>query len=402
MSRQPIRILIVEDCLEDRELYKRFLNEDRHQQYVVFEADTGDRGFELLELEQPHCVLLDYLLPDRNGLEVLAQLADGHPSQDRPAVVMLTDHGSEELAVDALRSGAHDYLPKSDLSGEQLRGSIRRAVATVRHSRRRKRKDKELRRTLQDTKDQLKTAGEIQRLMLPTASPEVAGFDIAGACQPAEATGGDFFDFIPLPEGNLGLVMGDVVGHGLGAALFASETRAYLRAFSQTIAAPGEILTATNRLLCQDTRGERFVTLFFGCLDSRNRCVRFAAAGHRAYVLHGQGGAAKIDSHQPPLGLSPDLVRPTERDLLLLPGDLFVLMTDGITENAKPDDGRPLPDRMFSEAQALAFLQQNRCKPAAELVSSLIHEVSDFTGQPKHDDDMTVVIVRALQSARQR
>jgi phosphoserine phosphatase RsbU/P len=396
MTKQPIRVLIVEDCPEDRETFTRFLNQNVLHRYVVFEADTGRQGCELIAQEQPHCVLLDYRLPDLNGLQVLCHLGEVLDSQEMPAVVMLTNHGSEALAAAAWRSGALDYLSKATLTGEQLRGSVRRAVAQVKDFRRRKRKEAKTQRELKDTIDKIHAAGEIQRMMLPRTQPQVAGFDIGAGCLPAEATGGDFFDFIMMPDGRLGLVMGDVVGHGLGPALFASETRAYLRAFSRTMSDPGAILVATNQLLYEDTEGERFVTLFFGILDPLSRSLCFSGAGHRAFLLQADGEVTRIDSHQPPLGLSPDFIRNTQREMPLRPNDLFFLMTDGITESACPENGLPLPERMFGEARALEFLQNNRCKPAGVLVSELFQRVHRYTEQSIHDDDMTVMIVKVL------
>jgi phosphoserine phosphatase RsbU/P len=141
-----------------------------------------------------------------------------------------------------------------------------------------------------------------------------------------------------MPDGRLALVMGDVVGHGLGPALFASETRAYLRALLadhvRSRADPGRDEPV---LLYEDTEGERFVTLFFGILDPLSRSLCFSGAGHRAFLLQADGCVTRIDSHQPPLGLSPDFIRNTQRELTLRPGDLFFLMTDGITESACPE-----------------------------------------------------------------
>ena len=400
MSRQEIRVLIVEDCPECREQCTRFLKGDRQQKYVVLEADTARLGYELILREHPHLVLLSHCPPVLDGLRILANM-NGRPiGPGRPAVILLASQGSEELAATALRSGAADYLPKAMLTEESLLCSVRRVIAQVRKSRRKSQHDKHLRRVLHDTNEKLAAAGEVQRLLLPTASPQVPGVDIGGTCLPAEATGGDFFDFIMKGDGSLAVVMGDVVGHGLGPALFAAETRAYLRAFSQTLSAPGAILAATNRLLCQDTRGERFVTLFFGNLDPGTRLLQFSGAGHRAYLIHAVGNVTKIDSNQPPLGLGPEFIPGIEGELSLQSGDLLLLMTDGITECARRKGKTALPDRMFGETRALEFVRTNRSQPAADLVSGLLQEVNRFTGQVSHDDDMTVVIVKADKAAR--
>jgi phosphoserine phosphatase RsbU/P len=401
MSKQPIRILIVDDCPEDRELYKRFLQRDRQRRYRVSEAETGRQGWELIIREQPHCILLDYRLPDLDGLQILHQLNAHATEMEVPAVVLLTSHGSERLAAAALRGGAFDYLAKATLTGEQLLSTIRRVVAQAKNSLRSKRNHEKTRRELEDKLQKLQAAGEIQRNMLPKEAPRIAGFEIGAGCLPAEATGGDFYDFLTLRDGMLGLAMGDVVGHGLGPALLASETRAYLRAFSRSMSGPGAVLVATNQLLFEDTCGNRFVTLFFAVVDPKSRVMRFSGAGHRAYLLRSEE-VIRIDSHQPPLGIAPNAVEGYERELLLQSGDLFLLMTDGITESIRPDPNLSWTERVFGEARVVDYLQNNRSKPASEMVAGLFEEVHRHTGQSTHEDDMTLMVVKVLDDERLR
>lgn len=399
MSVRPMRVLIIEDCDEDRDFYKRLLQQDATHHYAIFEADTGQRGWELIFGEQPHCILLDYRLPDMDGLQILDKLRESHTEVEMPAVVFLTSHGSENLAVGALRRGAIDYLAKSTLTCEELLGCIRRVVARKKSVQRSKRKQEKILRDLNNTMQQLRVAGDIQRAMLPKQSPKVPGFDIAAGCVPAEATGGDFFDYIPMPDGRLGLVMGDVVGHGVGPALLATETRAYLRAFSRNLTSPGAVLVAANQLIYEDTSGHRFVTLFFGILDPTDRHLRFCGAGHRAFVLCSTGEVHQIDSEQPPLGLDVDLVQERNREIRLRPGDIFLLMTDGITESARAGEQIPWLERMFGKERAIKYLQNNRCKPAEDLVSGLFRQIRQYTKQSTHDDDMTMMIVKTLEDS---
>lgn len=397
MSRAPMRILIIEDCYEDRELYKRLLHQDTAHEYTIFEAETGHQGCELTFSEQPHCILLDYRLPDMDGLQVLDLLGESHTEVEMPAVVFLTSHGSENLVIAAMRRGAIDYLAKAAMTGDELLGCVRRVVARKKNVQRSKRNQEKIRRELDDTMQQLRVAGDIQRAMLPDEAPSLPGFDIAAGCIPASATGGDFFDYIPMADGKLGLVMGDVVGHGLGPALLATETRAYLRAFSRNLVSPGAVLVAANELIHADTSGHRFVTLFFGILDPTDRRLKFCGAGHRAFVLRATGEVNQIDSEQPPVGLDLDFVQERNREITLQPGDIFLLMTDGITESARHGEDIPWPERMFGQDRAIEYLQKNRRKPAEHLVSGLFRKVQQYTKQPTHDDDMTMMIVKTLE-----
>ncbi len=396
MPRSPMRILIVDDCDEDRDLFKRMLLHDTVHQYTVFEAETGQQGCGLIVREQPHCILLDYRLPDMDGLQILDKIRESHAEVEMPAVVFLTSHGNESLAVAAMRKGAIDYLAKATITGEELLGCIRRVVARKKNVQRSRRHQEKTRRELDATMQQLRVAGEIQRAMLPGRAPSVPGFDFAAGCIPAAATGGDFFDYIPMIDGRWGLVMGDVVGHGLGPALLATETRAYLRAFSRSLTSPGAVLVATNQLIYEDTCGHRFVTLFFGILDPPRRQLQFCGAGHRAFVLCSTGEVLQIDSEQPPVGLDLEFVRDRNRQITLQPGDIFLLMTDGITESARQGEHSPWPRRMFGQARAIDFLEKNRYQSAEQLVAGLFQKVRQYTKRSRQDDDMTMMIVKTL------
>src|SRR5262249_35549617 len=137
---------------------------------------------------------------------------------------------------------------------------------------------------------EFRLARDIQEGLLPKAPPALAGFAIAGASLPAQETGGDYFDFIPLAEGHWGIALGDASGHGIGAALLIAETRAYLRALALAHTGPDEILGFINGSLSQDINGDHFVTLFLARLDPRTRSLTYSSAGHwPGYVFDAQG-----------------------------------------------------------------------------------------------------------------
>jgi sigma-B regulation protein RsbU (phosphoserine phosphatase) len=231
--------------------------------------------------------------------------------------------------------------------------------------------------------------------MLPKASPQVAGFDIAGVCQPAAETGGDFFDYVKVCDNAMGVVLGDVSGHGLGPAILAADARAYLRAFSRTANSPGQVLIHTNQLLCEDTNGESFVTLFLVHLTPGSLVLRYAAAGHRGFVVNGSGEVSTIDSQELPLGLGAEMVAGIEGEILLQPGDLLLLMTDGIYEAAAT---RRLPRSsatMFGIERALDVVRKNVHRSAAEIIDQLLAQVRQFAAHRAQDDDMTVVVIKA-------
>src|SRR5204863_10180898 len=140
----------------------------------------------------------------------------------------------------------------------------------------RKRAEKELRQN----QEQFRVAREIQQHLFPKAAPALPGFDIAGASYPAEATGGDYFDYLPMLNEGLGVIAGDVTGHGVGPALLMAETRAYLRVLTGRREDVGEILTRANGVLAEDIGQERFITLFMARLDPRSRTLAYASPSH--------------------------------------------------------------------------------------------------------------------------
>src|SRR5262245_29372164 len=180
--------------------------------------------------------------PDRCGLRSFRTAFAG--TREAP-VKVLTGFEGGFLSVKALQEGDGGCL----VTGQHLDGgSLRLCLARSLQRARRRR----ARRTVQATREELRFAREIQQKFFPTA-PRIHGFDIGGASYPAALTGGDYFDFIPLPDGTLGLVVGDVSGHGFGPALLMASTRAYVRGLAQTYVDPTEILTRANRVLADAT-----------------------------------------------------------------------------------------------------------------------------------------------------
>ncbi|HUG89408.1 MAG TPA: SpoIIE family protein phosphatase [Planctomycetaceae bacterium] len=236
----------------------------------------------------------------------------------------------------------------------------------------------------------LHAAEEIQQSLYPRAAPLVAGFDIAGAAFPVEETAGDYFDFIPMSDGALGLVVGDVSGHGLPAALLMIALRAYLRSLADIRLHPGEILNAANRFLASDINDHRFVTLFFLRLDPPGRSLVYGGAGHCAYVLQASGKVLMLPSTGLPLGLDPEVPIDTAGPVAIEPGDVVLLLTDGFQESLSPQR------KLFGLERVLSAAAADRDRPAAELIRILHAASRDFAeGEPQRDD-MSAIIIKAL------
>ncbi|PYJ00258.1 MAG: hypothetical protein DME25_21135, partial [Verrucomicrobia bacterium] len=235
----------------------------------------------------------------------------------------------------------------------------RRFVGFIRDITERKRAEREL----SENQEQFRVAREIQQRLFPKSAPASPGFDIAGASFPAEATGGDYFDYLPMLHHRLGVIVGDVTGHGVGPALLMAETRAYLRVLAGRREDVGEILTRANGILAEDVGAERFVTLFLGRLDPATRALVYASAG-------------------------PDTQYAPAPQIILGRGDLVLLLTDGIEETPAPDGA------LFGLDRTLQVVRSHRAQPAQEIVQALYAEARAFADHAPQIDDITAIVIK--------
>jgi PAS domain S-box-containing protein len=237
----------------------------------------------------------------------------------------------------------------------------------------------------------LRLAREVQQLYYG-AKVSVPGFDIAGAAQPADETGGDYFDFISMPDGCVSIVIGDVSGHGISAALVMAETRAYLRSFVTTCEDAGMVLSLINRVLAKDLRGGRFVTLLLVCLNPRERILTYASAGHEPGYLIDESGNIHTEflGSGPPLGLFPDAEYSSSKPIPLSTHQALLLLTDGITESAAHDGTE------FGSKGAISYFNTHRHEPAPQIVEGLHKAVEAHAVSRRLQDDITSVILKVI------
>ena len=252
----------------------------------------------------------------------------------------------------------------------------------------RKRAEHELRAN----EEQFRVAREIQQRLFPKAAPHLSGFDIAGLSHAADATGGDYFDYLPMLHGRLGVVVADVTGHGIGPALLMAETRAYLRLLALNREDVGEILTRANRVLAEDIGYERFITMLLVSLDPKARMLTCANAGHLpGFVFNGHGEIkTQLKRSGIPLGLKPDTHYPPGTGVKLERGDTVLLLTDGIDEAMSPTN------TIFGIERALEIVRTHRSKTARELVDTLYAGVRRFSQNTPQQDDVTAVVIKAV------
>jgi PAS domain S-box-containing protein len=244
-------------------------------------------------------------------------------------------------------------------------------------------------RSLLRTHEELRLARLIQQRFYPTIAPAVPGFDLAGASYPAEEAGGDYFDYLPMADGQVGLVIGDVKGHGLGSALLMSQTRAYLRALLLHTQDVSDLVSRLNTFLAADSSEDQFVTLFLARLDPHARRLSYASGGHPSYLLRADGRVEVLAATGIPLGIIPGEIGGAP-ELSLDPGDLLLMVTDGIEETSSPDGNELGRTRMLELAHA------HRERPASAIVAALRAGASDFAAGGVQQDDITVVVAKVV------
>jgi sigma-B regulation protein RsbU (phosphoserine phosphatase) len=243
------------------------------------------------------------------------------------------------------------------------------------------------------TQHQLQTARQIQRDLLPKAPPLIPGYDLWGATYAAEATGGDYFDFIRMGGDKMGLVLGDASGHGLGPALLAADASAYLRALALTETHPSEILADANLLLASDVGNSSFVALIFALLDPDTRQMSYSNAGQASGYILGADGSVKatLESTDLPLGVDLTSRFPTMGPWTLETGDTVCLVSDGLQDSRDESDG------VFGVTRLLSALRARLGKSAREIVEALYAEGAAFAANAPQADDVTILVVKVLE-----
>jgi PAS domain S-box-containing protein len=261
-------------------------------------------------------------------------------------------------------------------------GSINHFVTVI--------KDVTEQRKLQEQQLQMSLARAVQQQFYEMPPPRIEGFDMAGAAFPADATGGDYFDFVPLPDDCLGITIGDVCGHGIGSALLMVELRAYLRAGAPNSSNVGNLLSFINNALVSDLEQDRYATLIFCRLHPGTRTLLYASAGHTpGFILDSSGSIKRtLDSTDIPLGFLPEHTFECSEPITLEPGDILALLTDGITDAERPDQ---IP---FGVERALEFIRAHRGESAHDIVAGLYNAVRDYSDGLPQIDDITAVICK--------
>ena len=239
---------------------------------------------------------------------------------------------------------------------------------------------------------ELRVARSIQQASLPESVPELEGWQITPFYQPAREVGGDFYDFFELPEGRLGLVVGDATGKGVSAALVMASARSMLRAVAQgTEHSPGGVLGRVNDALATDIPPNMFITCFYAILEPESGRLLYANAGHDLpHVRHGDGDAVELRARGMPLGLMPSMSY-EEKEIVLRAGEAALFYSDGLVEAHDP------MGEMFGFPRLRTLVAEH--DDERSLVDSLLEELYAFVGEGwEQEDDITLLTLRRSAS----
>src|SRR5215208_5402670 len=245
--------------------------------------------------------------------------------------------------------------------------------------------------TRQRFEQELEVARLIQQNFLPRELPDLPGWQIAAYYRPAREVGGDFYDVIPLPDGRVAFVVGDVTDKGVPAALVMSATRSVLRASAQRLIEPGLVLERVNEHLCPDMPAKMFVTCLYGVLDPATGLLRFANAGHDLPYVKTADGVVELRARGMPLGLMPGMAY-EEKEAVLQPGESVLLHSDGVVEAHDPErDTFGFPRLKETVADA----------PGGQaLIDRVLRDLEAFTGpDTEQEDDITMVTLQRSAGA---
>ncbi len=238
----------------------------------------------------------------------------------------------------------------------------------------------------------LELASAIQRDLMPRVPNDVPGWDLHGWYAPAEQTAGDFYDFVRVKDGRLGIVVGDVTGHGIGPALITATAQASLRSYLRLVSDPGEVVTMLNQDLCERVEDGRFLTLFLALLSADGQVDALNGGHALPFVWRKAGGAIDtIGRGGPALGMIPDERYAAHAPLSLAPGDVLVVYTDGLTE-ARDTETR---GELLGEEGVKRVLAESAASGAdAQAIALALVEAAMRLSRGVREDDLTVVVAR--------
>ena len=382
MSFSGAKILVVDDTPSNIQTLAATL---KPAGYQVLVATNGQQALEAMARVRPDLILLDIMMPVMDGFEACAAIKANQDWQDIPIIFLTAKTETADL-VKGFELGAVDYVSKP-FNAHELTARVHTHLTIDRLRTSVSEKNAALERAQAQMSAELDLARAMQMAILPSRFPAAPGCDGAARMLPATAMGGDFYDFIELPGGRIGLVMADVSGKGVPAAFFMAVARTNLNALAAGASGPAECLERTNDVLLTQNPMDLFVTVFYAVFDPATGVLTYANGGHNPPMLRRANGTVDIlsDASGLVLGMFPATYQ--QHTVHLTAGDILVLYTDGVTEAFN------VRDEMYEEARLLSRVRAHAGGGATALVSSIVDSVIEFSGTAPQSDDITVAVL---------
>lgn len=400
-NAQP-RILIADDQPDVLEALRLLL---KAHGYVTETVSSPASLLEAVTRREFDLILMDLnyardTTSGREGLDLLAQL---QKTAGTPPIVVMTGWATVGLAVEAMQRGVGDFVEKPWTNTRLLEilktqiclGRERRESSRRENDRRREQDEVALQARRQER--EIEEALTIQKRLLPTAVPQIAGYQISAAWQPARTVGGDYYDVLDFGAGSVGICIADVAGKGLPAAMLMANLQAAVRGLASRATAPEQLCEKLNSVIHGNIVSDRFITLFYARLEGPEGKLHYANAGHNLPIVlhrdgswdrlaHGGGVLGAFDSQAFAAGVED-----------LAPGDRLVFFTDGVTEAARTtstngESPNAQDQEEFGEARLLELVADHRQASAEELQRLILETAGEFCGGHWNDDATLIVV----------
>ncbi len=383
----PIKLLVVDDEADMELLVKnKFRKQIQDKKYILEFAQNGEEAFnKIVKYTDINIILSDINMPIMDGFTLLQKIK----KLDNQLIktIIVTAYGDMENIRKAMNYGAFDFVMKPiDFTDLQL--TIDRTfgeLLLIQDSLR-------IQKELTAVEHELNLAAQIQNKILPRnfpPFPERNQFDLYARMVPAKKIGGDFYDFFMLDENKLGLVIGDVEGKGIPAAIFMAMCRTLLKVTACQVANPAECLNKLNRLLLPESENSKFVTVFYGILDIPSGEFHYSNGGHCfPYLLRANGSYEQLGKEG---GLLLGLLDSVEYNIEknnLNPGDSIFLYTDGVTE------ARDNHNAFYGDLRLTDCLKNINGSSPEQVTECILDHLKSFTDGMPQGDDITMMVLR--------
>ncbi len=386
----PVKILSVDDEMDlELLLTQYFRHKIRKGEYEFYFAHNGLEALTImLKVKDIDIILSDINMPEMDGLTLLTKINE----MQNPAMkcIMVSAYGDMGNIRQAMNNGAFDFATKP-IDLDDLSVTIEKAVEQIDYIKRSQAEHTQL----ESLKTDLAVAGEIQHSILPRVFPPFpeneSNLDLAALMTPAKDVGGDFYDFFRIDDDHIGLVIADVSGKGVPAAIFMAVSRTLIRTIAMQGYSADICMTKANELLCDESVDSMFVTVFYCIYNVHTGELEYSNAGHNPpYILRSNGKVEQVPGSTDCIVGVLEGRTFTNNKISLNVGDTLVMYTDGVNEAFNP------AFEEYGEGRMEKVLAGSVGKSCREVIDSLLNDVKDFADTAEQSDDITLMALKRL------